>query len=222
MNLLKNLRILVVPRNREIALLGKIGESGKILRGRFVNIGVVVVDRGHEAERGLEMEKIAVEFIRFVNKKLALGVEKSAFAISQSCANRPACRHTELLERPDEHAGGGGFAVSAGDGDHFEIFLADNLIEKFVAFGSFNAEIARHFELWMVCGKGGGVDKPVDFLLEEFFFQKIAVLLADMDLCAFLRKFLCHWAGVLVAAKNLMSGLLGDFCERAEPDAADS
>ena len=58
------------------------------------------------------------------------------------------------MASPDNHGGGGGFTVGAGNGYEFEMMVIDEMFDKIVAFGGFDAELFGEEEFRVIGGEG--------------------------------------------------------------------
>ena len=119
-------------------------------------------DSGNEGEIGRVMEEVTVELTAFIEEDVGLIGEMAAGSKSESSTDEVRGREVELLESPDKHRCSGGFAVSACDGNEAEILKLEELGEKFVAFGGFDAELLGSEEFGVVGRKCGSVDEPID------------------------------------------------------------
>src|SRR5690606_8203359 len=122
---------------------------------------MIVVDIGNDRDIWMEVEEITVKLVAFIDEVFTSRDELTGWTPRKRRPNSITYWYVVLLMSPYSHAGCGGFAVRAGNGDEFEAFFGDNMGEKFVTLGRLDAEVTSDNQFWMVVGKCSSVDKPI-------------------------------------------------------------
>ncbi len=140
-----------------------------------VDVGMVVRHEGKHGEPGVEFEEIAVVFVGFVDEELVAGVIGAGGGEAKGRADDVGGWDVQLLGCPDDHSGGGGFAVGAGYGHQFKVEFCDQMGREIVALGAFDSRLAGQGQLGVVGRQRRRVDEPIH-AVRQFGAQESAVL----------------------------------------------
>ena len=142
------------------------GQQGKLLECQFqlthgaVVFQVVVVDVQNHADRAGQMQKRLVVLAGFNDHTAAAAGLAVAADKGQLAADDGSRVLARQLQHGGDHAGGGGFAVGAGDTDALDIGTAD-IAQQNAALHCLDAALTGCFQFGVVVVDGGTVHDQV-------------------------------------------------------------